>query len=546
MAVLDVATTLYRGTRSLETITGISGCSVGNRGPAGMHISEAHRRATSANNSAKLSYAAVVLEYLLTGRVGALEGATTAKTYTELETVGTLGTHDSIIQAMFTPDTVYFGGSELPNQSSHLLTPLVLFALQKHSLMEETKDAFRMCCNDFNTDGCVSLGNLYLFCDAFYYEWKAHFNTTVKAEIFMSQDVVRQAIRTRELQAFEFFDECDITTAEIKIETVPSAAVTASSICSESAFSACKSGNYILDYCWEAEQKPYIPALSKLDKFVPNQTYYSLVNLINMELQTVMERLDEGEYGVRAIQDNYVNAIMVGKPGTGKTTLANALGATFGMPVRVVTADKYTEADQYQGMTKVADGGFRFVPTPFLEAYKNGGIILLEEFNLGDPAVLMGALGQAIEKPFILYEDGYKEVHRHPLCVIISTMNSGTEGARQPNQAFTSRSPDTFVLDDPDEDQFIAILKNNYEEKACKKVYRAYSKIVSYLTSGSVNAKDIALSVTMRHCLAALRQMKCGIPYKTAIRNTMIGAIAIFDLDLANITYDSVVEPLRD
>ena len=38
-----------------------------------------------------------------------------------------------------------------------------------------------------------------------------------------------------------------------------------------------------------------------------------------------------------------VNAVIVGKPGTGKTTLANMLGATLGMPVYVVNPNKNSE-----------------------------------------------------------------------------------------------------------------------------------------------------------------------------------------------------------
>ena len=126
-------------------------------------------------------------------------------------------------------------------------------------------------------------------------------------------------------------------------------------------------------------------------------------------------------------------------------------------------------------------------------------------------------------------------------------MNTGTQGSREPSEAFTSRSADVFMLDDPDENAFVEILKKNgYPEKDCRKVYFAYSKIISYLTSSSVNAEDVALSVTLRHCLSALRQMKIGRKFKDAIKNTIIGTIAIKDLTLAKMVYENVVETLRD
>ena len=546
MAVIDITRSLFAGTHELTLVgtatTGTGGTRVGFAGPSGKYLSAAHAKATrsSSYNKAKLNYACAVLEKVLVGRVAALEGDDASRVYTEY-----VRSDGGIEQCLMTPTRIYWK-PDIPTQSSHICVPFVVYAMQEASPMVETKAAFNKCAEDYYRDGKISLANAFTFCDAFYYEWKEHYPATIDTDNFLNEEIVKQAIRTGALKTASMFEALrDVP--EVRIEAMPAASAAATTAVGAVQFDACKKGDYVLDYAWEPERLDHIPTLASLDKFVPNDTFYALTNLINAELNTVLDRVRSGHCGTDAIGDNYVNAIMVGKPGTGKTTLANALAATFGMPIYVVKADGNTESDTFEGMTKVAEGGFRFVPTPFLEVYKNGGIILLEEFNLANQAVLMGTLGQAIEKPFILYEDGYKEVRRHPLCIILSTMNSGTEGSRLPNQAFTSRSPDVFMLDDPSEDDFIAILQRDYSAKNCRAVYRAYSKIVAYLNSSAVNAQDIALAVTMRHCLAALRQVeRCGVKLKTAIRNTMIGAIAIFNLPLATMTYDAVVEPMRD
>ena len=197
----------------------------------------------------------------------------------------------------------------------------------------------------------------------------------------------------------------------------------------------------------------------------------------------------------------------------------------------------------FEGKTKPIKGAFQFVPTPFLDAYKNGGIIALEEINLSDPGVLMGATGQAIEKPFILYEDGYIPVRRHPLCVIVATMNQGANGSRAPSEAFTRRCPDVCLIDDPQEKDFISILsKKGYDKRDCKMVYDTYKKIISWLESSTVHEDEVAYSLTMSHCLSALRQMSLGNSLNTAIFNTMIGAIGIKDLSLARKVNKEVVE----
>ena len=108
--------------------------------------------------------------------------------------------------------------------------------------------------------------------------------------------------------------------------------------------------------------------------------------------------------------------------------------------------------------------------------------------------------------------------------------------------------PNIFVLDDPSESEFLKILHLS----SClaltknKKVYRAYKKVIDYLCSSSISADDIALNVTMRSCLAALSQMEIGFPFKRAIKNTIIGAIAIQDLDLARKVEKDVVDTLPD
>jgi MoxR-like ATPase len=255
--------------------------------------------------------------------------------------------------------------------------------------------------------------------------------------------------------------------------------------------------------------------------------------------------MKDGIVGVRAIKNNYINIILTGKPGTGKTTLAYALGSTFGMPTRTINLSKYTEEDAFEGKTKQKNGVFDLVSTPFLVPFKNGGIIILEEINLVDPGVLMGAIGQAVEAPFILYEDGYKPVNRHPLTVIISTMNTGTQGSREPSEAFTNRFPYVFIVDDPNENEFIQFLsEKGFAKKDCKKVYNAYKKVYKWLTNPDVCQEDVANSLSPRTCIGALTLMKYGVPFQQALENTFVGTIGLKDLVLARSVRDDLIANL--
>lgn len=434
-------------------------------------------------------------------------------------------------------------------------TALFCYAISNNSKMPITRDAFE----EFKTywlapSPLVNITELvFKVCDAFYFEYKAlvqqgQMNEEISIDEYLNIELIKQAARTGKVSQTNSLSGLTLPGMEI-LEISKEDTTKKRQAKNSEKFEACRVGEYLLDHIWDIDRQCYIPSLDMLDDFVPDPCFYAMTDLMSHELATVKKRMDEGVFDYRAIGENYINAQFIGRPGTGKTTVANALAATFGLPIRVIINSKNVEEDTFQGMTKVQEGGFKFVETPFLDAYKNGGIILLEEINLTDPGVSMGVLGQALEKPFILLEDGYKEVRRHPLCVVIGTANTGTQGSREQSEALTSRMPNVFLLDDPEKEQFIEILSkknHNVSKKDCEKVYQAYTKVMDYLTSSSVNAEDVALSLCLRHCIAALKQIEIGIPFKDACTNTFVGTIGIKDLELARETKLHVIDILAD
>ena len=54
-----------------------------------------------------------------------------------------------------------------------------------------------------------------------------------------------------------------------------------------------------------------------------------------------------------------------GRPATGKTTLANAVGAMTQLPVSSIPFSKNTEEDTIEGKNKVVNGQIDFVETEF-------------------------------------------------------------------------------------------------------------------------------------------------------------------------------------
>ena len=428
---------------------------------------------------------------------------------------------------------------------SKQILPAFLYSIRNNAEIEEMRDVFVEIRDKFNAEGRAIIKDSMLICDTYYYAIAKKGTEIEIAEDDLQMDTVKASVKSGLLGNFSVFKGMELPKfTGIKMETPKTER---EQISNKEMFEKMRAGKTVIDYNWSEKQRARIPSLTLLESFIPSQTYFSISAKVRTILNRVKARLDEGLTGIDAIRNDYANIFLTGKPGTGKTASLYALGAALGLPVYTIPMTKNTEEDVFQGMNKVIDGTLKFVSTDFLDAYTNGGIILLEEINLPDPSVTMGSLGQAVEFPFTLMQDGYIPVKRHPMCVIIGTMNIGTYGSKGVNQALSSRFRQSYILNDPTKDDFINILmKTGANKKQSTWVYNAYDRIVDYLKSPDVNAEDVCLNVTLRGCLGALENITEGEDAKEALRNTLIGKISEVDLQLAEDVYKDVVLALPE
>ena len=161
----------------------------------------------------------------------------------------------------------------------------------------------------------------------------------------------------------------------------------------------------------------------------------------------------------------------------------------------------------------------------------------MEEINLLDPNLAQGVLGQALESPYVIFKGGNQKVHRHPLCAIYSTMNTGTTGSMNLNQAFASRSPAVYVLDSVTKDDFVRALIAKFGTRFSvaqgEWVYKVWETAQNYLKQDTVQAEDIALAVSQRSCYELLKQIELTGNPKSAIRNTIFGTVFLYDPQIA-------------
>lgn len=500
----------------------------GKYGPASL-VSE--NRPSTVSTAAKYSTLILVLDKLfLDSKFTALESDNCI--YCKFE-------HNGNIYEAVTDKDLTSWLSECPNDYTALLPVFVytlsnLYQEKGNDEIKETFTSLKDIILSKAEDKVKVKKYMLLICDSFYYVYAKTYASIKNTERELPREIVMKGISNGTFKPLKILNglgkEVDLgklTTEEIIVEE-------------EEAFT--------IQYDdWSEEQKLNIPSKDMLNSFVVTDEALSLARKIKFRLDRVLKRMKKGMTGVEAIENDYINCLMVGRPSTGKTTVANAIAAMTGLPIYTVPFSKNTEEDTVEGKNKVVDGKIGFVETDFLKAYEHGGIIVCEEINLADPGVVMGSIGQAIEKPFILMKDGYIPIRRHPLCVIIGTMNTGTAGSRPLNQALSSRFRCTYVLDDPDKETFLKILQSHgHKKENCRYIYDAYTKIIGYLKDPKQSQEDLCENLTLRGCFGALECMDEGQEPKEALKNSLIGKIAEVDLEVSRNVRMNVIDSLPD
>lgn len=319
-----------------------------------------------------------------------------------------------------------------------------------------------------------------------------------------------------------------------------------------------KSGDYVLNFDWLPEQLSKIVPMSYLDGFIPTEEFYALLDKIELRLNRHMVPATLcGETGPEAIAKDIVNVLLYGDPGSGKTSLVHALSAATGMPLYSIKFNEDSEDDVFEGKNKIVEGKISFVGTDFLEGFANGGIILMEEINLGRANMLTSVMNQAMEYPFYIEENGYKKVHRHPLVAAFATMNLDTDGTTTLNSAMAQRFANKYMIGEPTPEQFRNILKKDgFQETRIDYVYGVYDKIRSYLKDTSSRTKYLK-EISIRQCKAALYDMEEAAEFasdgkldaehaKTAIFNSFYGALCIKSRKLADAVKESILDTYPD
>ena len=138
---------------------------------------------------------------------------------------------------------------------------------------------------------------------------------------------------------------------------------------------------------------------------------------------------------------------LFGPSGSGKTSLIKQLAAKLNYPVFEVTGHSRLEFPEMVGHLTVEEGNMQFQYGPLALAMKYGGLFLLNEIDIIDPATAAGLNGILDGEPLCIPENSGEIIHPHPLFRFAATANSNGaadetglyQGVIRQNLAFMDR-----------------------------------------------------------------------------------------------------------
>lgn len=136
-----------------------------------------------------------------------------------------------------------------------------------------------------------------------------------------------------------------------------------------------------------------------------------------------------------------------GPTGAGKSSLIRQVAAKLNYPVFDITGHGRLEFNDLAGHLTVENGSMRFQYGPLALAMKFGGLFLLNELDLLDPATAAGLNGVLDGAPLCLPENGGEVIPPHPMFRFVATANTNGasdesglyQGTLRQNLAFMDR-----------------------------------------------------------------------------------------------------------
>lgn len=159
------------------------------------------------------------------------------------------------------------------------------------------------------------------------------------------------------------------------------------------------------------------------------------------------------------------HVMLSGPPGTGKTHSVQWMARQRGQPLFVVQGHCDLSIEDLRGCPALRNGDSTFIVGPVVQAVEQGGILLVDEYNLVRPGVTAWLNNVLNPGGLLSIPEEQRLVPIHPAFLACFCCNEGLAGTREQNAAFKDRCR-VIVCDYWPPDKEVLLLKSLMPEIA--------------------------------------------------------------------------------
>ena len=226
------------------------------------------------------------------------------------------------------------------------------------------------------------------------------------------------------------------------------------------------------------------------------------------------------------------NLLLTGGKATGKNILAENLAWMFGRPSYNISFNVNTDSSSLIGTDTFRNNEVQLRKGSVYRCAEEGGFGVFDEINMAknDAASVLHA---TLDYRRMIDVPGYERIELHPATRFIGTMNYGSAGTRELNEALVSRF---LVIDMPElsEENLRKIIRHDYPEIK-EAAEDAFCGLFLDLQTKAQNSEISTKALDLRGLLGALGAVKIGLnPYQAVQMGITNKAFDIFEKEIVS------------
>lgn len=226
-----------------------------------------------------------------------------------------------------------------------------------------------------------------------------------------------------------------------------------------------------------------------------------------------------------------LNLWLQGPPGTGKSTIPEQAAAALGLDFHALSCTETMPESKLMGFI---DAGGNEHRTPFMDAYENGGVFLLDELDSGN-SNLIGGLNSAISNGHCSFAG--RTIQRHADSIILASANTaggGPEAGYLGNNGVSKATLDRFTMihvpiDEALEDGIVeAVLPADTAGtllRAVRSIRRAVEARGLHIVVSPRTSYDAAIMIRAGFSLEDSLKAKCLFSLDDATTSSLLGGV---------------------